>query len=175
MLHSSRRGFGVVVVTGLGLVALGASGSAGCSDTAADTTDGGGFDDAGGDAAKTDGATTDGAVVDGSGGGDGDGGLDSGDAAATCSALGGTYAKTCTTVADCTTVARGCHCGQQPVIGIAKSASATASACETLAQITCKLGCPSAAGQVAEDGNSDVDGGTIEVRCDANVCHTVVP
>jgi hypothetical protein len=163
-----------VVVTGLGVVALVASGTAGCGNTAADTTDGGGFDAAGGDAASGDGAATDGAVVDGSGGGDG-GNLDSGDAAATCSAFGGTYAKTCTIVADCTTVARGCHCGQQPVIGIAKSASAAASACEALAQSTCKLGCPSAGGQVAEDGNSDVDGGTIEVRCDANVCHTVVP
>jgi hypothetical protein len=173
-----------VVVTGLAVVALVASVMAGCGDTVASTTDGGGLDAASGDGAATDGAAsgdgaatdgaaTDGALVDGSGG-DG-GGNDSGDAAATCSALGGTYAKTCTTVADCTTVARGCHCGQQPVIGVAKSASAAASACEALAQMTCKLGCPSASGRVAEDGNSDVDGGTIEVRCDANVCHTVVP
>jgi hypothetical protein len=168
-LSSSR---GVVVVTGLVVLALVASGVAGCGDTVASTADGGGFD-AATDTTSSDGAKTDGALVDGSSG-DG-GGKDSGDAAATCSALGGTYDKTCTTAADCTTVARGCHCGQQPVLGIAKTASAAASACETLAANTCALGCPSSAGQVAEDGNSNTDGGTIEVRCDANVCHTVVP
>lgn len=107
----------------------------------------------------TDGATTDGATTDG---------------AVECKLLGGAYDKTCNTPNDCTTVARGCYCGQQPVIGVAKSASLAAAACEKQAGDDCALGCANFPGQVAEDGQSADDGGTIQVTCNANRCVTVV-
>lgn len=100
-----------------------------------------------------------------------------GDADATpgdCKLLGGTYDKTCVSPSDCTTVARGCYCGQQPVIGVAKSASVAANACETKAGSECGLGCANFPGQVAEDGKSPDDGGTLSVECTANKCTTVV-
>jgi hypothetical protein len=70
--------------------------------------------------------------------------------------------------------ARGCYCGQQPVIGVAKSAGAAAAACEKQAGENCGLGCANFPGQVAEDGKSPDDGGTLEVACTANKCVTVV-
>ena len=108
-------------------------------------------------------------ATSGEGGPSVDGGL-------TCGQLGATYdsVKACTTASDCTTVARGCYCGAQPVIGISKSASAAASACEAMAGSKCALGCPSSPGHVAEDGANDADGGAIEVLCDAKRCHTVL-
>jgi hypothetical protein len=82
--------------------------------------------------------------------------------------------KACATVADCTTVAVGCYCGAQPVIGIAKSISALATACEAESAKTCARGCANSPGQVAEDGQNADDGGTIVVKCDMAQCHTVV-
>jgi hypothetical protein len=100
----------------------------------------------------------------------------SSDGGFSCAQLGGTYdgVKACTTASDCTTVARGCYCGAQPVIGISKSASAAASACEAMAGSQCALGCPNSPGHVAEDGANDTNGGAIEVLCDAKRCHTVL-
>lgn len=95
------------------------------------------------------------------------------DSGTNCSMMNATYDKTCSTASDCTTVARGCYCGSQPVIGIARTAASTAQACEAQAA-TCGLGCPTMSGRTAEDGKSDVDGGTITVLCDSNRCHTVV-
>lgn len=118
---------------------------------------------------------------DGSGGADGaataDGGGDEGgtdvDGAAACPAYDDTN-KACITAADCTTVARGCYCGGQPVIGISKSIGAIAAACEAEAGAHCGLGCANFPGQVAEDGKNNVDGGTIAVLCDNMKCHTVL-
>jgi len=93
---------------------------------------------------------------------------------ASCPMTYTTADKACTTVADCTTVAIGCYCGAQPVIGIAKSISALATACELQSGMTCARGCANSPGQVAEDGQNAEDGGTIVVKCDANQCHTVV-
>jgi hypothetical protein len=86
----------------------------------------------------------------------------------------GSYSKSCTTVADCTTVAKGCYCGKQPIVGISSGAAKVANTCEQNNQSHCALGCANQAGQVAEDGKSTDDGGTIQVRCDTNICHTVV-
>ena len=148
---------------GLGLSVFGLTAGVlgGCvAGSSLDSGDGG--VEGGSDAASGDGATT------------GDGGL--ADSGFTCGQLGGTYdsVKACATVADCTTVARGCHCGAQPVIGIAKSSASAAQACEAQAASQCALGCANLPGQVAEDGASDVDGGTITVKCDLGKCHTVV-
>lgn len=98
------------------------------------------------------------------------------DAGFACGQLGGTYdsVKTCNTASDCTTIAKGCYCGAQPVIGIAKTSAAAAQACEANAGSHCGLGCANFPGRVAEDGNNDADGGAIEVLCDANRCHTVL-
>ena len=82
--------------------------------------------------------------------------------------------KACTVASDCATVARGCYCGQQPVIGVAQSIAARASACEQEVANTCALGCPNAPGRVAEDGKDDQDGGTIAVDCKAGACTTRV-
>jgi hypothetical protein len=112
----------------------------------------------GGDATGTDaGPTTDGGGV-------------------TCGQLGGDYssAKACTTAGDCTIIAKECYCGAQPIIGIAKTAAPAAASCETKAGSQCALGCANAPGHVAEDGNNDDDGGTIDVQCDNNRCHTVL-
>jgi hypothetical protein len=147
------------------LLVLTASAFGGCvSGSSLDTGDGG--PEGGSDGATVDGATVDGATVDGS----------TADSGFVCGNLGGSYdgQKACTTVADCTTVARGCHCGAQPVIGIAKSFAAAAQSCETKAASQCALGCPNLPGHVAEDGANDVDGGTITVLCDTGKCHTVL-
>lgn len=105
----------------------------------------------------------------GAGGGGGDGG----DGGPTCP----TYTdadKACVSVADCATVALGCYCGSQPVVGVSKTLSDLANACEADAASQCELGCVSGPGQVAEDGNNNADGGTITVKCDTGKCHTVV-
>ncbi len=114
---------------------------------------------------NADGASdTDGAATDGAAGTDG---------ALACPAYDDT-GKACSTAADCTTVARGCYCGGQPVIGISKSIGAAAAACESDAAAHCALGCANFPGQVAEDGKNTVDGGAITVLCDNMKCHTVL-
>jgi hypothetical protein len=158
-------GFGVAVATVTLAVLLGAPG---CGSTVTSSSDGGNPDAPTGDGATTDAPLTDAPLTDASGG---DGGGDSG---LTCTLLSNTYDTACGTASDCTTVARGCYCGAQPIIGIAKSAAAEAQACETKSQSQCGLGCANFPGHVAEDGNNDVDGGTIEVLCDASKCHTVL-
>jgi hypothetical protein len=123
--------------------------------------------DGGAEASTTDGSTTDGSpLTDAS----------NGDAAIACAQLGGLYenAKACQSANECTTVARGCYCGAQPVIGIAKTFATAAQACETTAASKCALGCANMPGQTAEDGKNDIDGGTIEVLCDLGKCHTVL-
>ncbi len=107
----------------------------------------------------------------------GDSGSDSADAGFACGLLGGVYdraAKSCGTVADCAMVARGCYCGSQPVVGVARIFAAAAQACEAKAASSCALGCPNFPGQVAEDGASNLDGGTIQVLCDVGQCRTVL-
>jgi hypothetical protein len=154
------------------LLVLAASAFGGCvSGSSLDSGDGG--LDGGSDGATVDGAS-DGATVDG--GSDGAMVDASADSGFVCGSLGGSYdgQKACTTVADCTTVARGCHCGAQPIIGIAKSFSTVAEECETKAASQCALGCANFPGHVAEVGANDVDGGTITVLCDAGKCHTVL-
>ncbi len=139
--------------------------AAGCSAGIAAPGDGGLGD---GSSPNGDGGLTDGFVVEGSTGSD---------SGLACGQLGGgDYAnsKACTTANDCTTVARGCYCGAQPVIGIAKSFATAAQACEAKAGSECGLGCPNAPGHTAEDGKNDVDGGAIEVLCDVGKCHTVL-
>ena len=96
------------------------------------------------------------------------------DSGGSCTLMGSTYDKTCATVSDCTTVARGCYCGAQPIVGVAKSAAAAAQACESQAGAMCALCCANFPGRTAEDGKNDVDGGTVQVLCDGNRCHTVV-
>lgn len=71
----------------------------------------------------------------------------------------------CASDSDCTTVARGCYCGQQPVNGVSRTYAAAVARCEDEARMHCALGCPIALGQVAQDGRSVTDGGTIAVRC----------
>jgi hypothetical protein len=82
--------------------------------------------------------------------------------------------KACTTADDCATVARGCYCGPQPVLGIAKALAAKAATCEADAAAHCALGCANMPGQVAEDGKGNQDGGTIGVVCDQGECKTVL-
>ena len=112
---------------------------------------------------------------DGSTPADGASSVDAG--AFTCAITGGTYTdatKTCTAVADCGMVARGCYCGSQPVVGVNKAYLAAAQACETKAGMACPLGCVSGPGQVAEDGKLPGDGGVIVVKCALGKCLTVV-
>ena len=159
-------GLSIAGVTALCLV--GSAASTGCSaGSFAEDGDGGeggigpGQDGAPSDAPFSDSAPTDGPTSD---------------SGFTCAKLGGNYdsLKTCNSVADCTTIARQCYCGSQPIIGIAKSALATANACEQMAGSQCALGCANFPGHQAEDGASDEDGGTIDVLCDNNRCHTVL-
>jgi hypothetical protein len=65
---------------------------------------------------------------------------------------------------DCTIVYDGCYCGARPAVGIAKTFSTAAAACETKAASTCALGCANFPGTRAQDGKT-TDGGTIGVRC----------
>lgn len=84
---------------------------------------------------------------------------------------------TCSTDADCTTVAVGCHCGAQPVNGVARMYATAAQSCETAASNTCALGCPTEPRRVAQDGKkADIDA-TIPVRCDSSIatCKTYLP
>jgi hypothetical protein len=156
---------------GVALLGLAAGAFGGCvAGSSLDSGDGG--VEAGSDAASSDGASSaDGATNDAA---SSDGGAT--DSGLACGQLGGNYesAKACSTAADCTTVARGCYCGAQPVIGIAKSSAAVAQACESKAANQCALGCASFPGQVAEDGANNGDGGTIIVKCDLSKCHTVL-
>ena len=143
--------------------------SAGCSGGSLPLDDGDGGEGGsesgpGSDAAPSDApSASDAAPTDGGGG-------------LTCGQLGGDYAnaKACATVADCTTIAKGCYCGAQPIIGIAKTEASAAAACEMKAGSQCALGCANFPGHTAEDGNNDADGGTIDVLCDNNRCHTVL-
>jgi hypothetical protein len=175
-----------VAAVGLSLFVVSVAAFAGCVSSGASDSSGTGADAAtslGPDAATTDAATSDGAATSDAATSDAatSDGAATGDGAATdsgfvCGAAGGTYdgQKACVTVADCTTVARGCHCGSQPVLGIAKSAAVAAEACEAQVAGACPLHCPVMPGHVAEDGVSDRDGGTITVLCDLGKCHTVL-
>jgi len=84
----------------------------------------------------------------------------------------------CTSDADCTTVARGCYCGAQPVDGVATKYAAQAQACEQMAAQQCALGCANAPGQTAQDGITTTSG-TIAVHCvpqgQVSLCQTYVP
>ena len=142
--------------------------AAGCGSTA--SAPGGTSGDASADGARDDASTNDAAVADAS--------TSDGSTAAdgsACVLMGGIYDKTCATAADCLMVARGCYCGAQPVIGVAKSAQSAAQACESEAQMKCALGCANAPGHVGEDGQNDEGTGrNLGVLCDANKCHTVL-
>ena len=146
----------------------------GCGSFEGVTPDGG-LGDASPDGAAVDAAkeaaSTDGSA-DASDGGDGGDGGDSGEGVV-CQLTGGTYDRTCVVPADCGMVARGCHCGAQPVIGVSKSVLAAAQACETAAANDCALGCAMMPGQVADDGKKD-DVGTIKVVCESSMCRTIV-
>ena len=97
------------------------------------------------------------------------------DSGGSCTLMGSTYDKTCATASDCTTVARGCYCGAQPIIGVAKTAQPAAQTCESQAEKSCALGCANAPGHVGEDGQNDEGTGrNLEVLCDAGKCHTAL-
>jgi hypothetical protein len=66
---------------------------------------------------------------------------------------------------DCAIVAKGCYCGQQLEYGVATKYMPSQSACETAAADHCALGCANFPGHVAQDGRSDLDGGTVAVHC----------
>ena len=173
--HSGMRSslaFGVSV-GGVTLVALALAVAAGCSGGSYPGGGDGGGDEggAGFDASPSD-APSGGDATSSEGGKNTDGG----GGGVTCGPLGGDYtnAKACTTAADCTTIAKQCYCGAQPIIGITKLAAPAAASCEMKAGSQCALGCANAPGHVAEDGNNDDDGGTIGVLCDSNRCHTVL-
>jgi hypothetical protein len=90
---------------------------------------------------------------------------------------------TCTRDSDCATVAVGCYCGLQPVIGVAVTYAATAATCQAAAADACTLGCTTMPGQSAQDGNPIPQGQTASVRCDlqgamtgtTGICTTFVP
>ena len=99
-------------------------------------------------------------------GGAADGGSDVGaDVALTCP-LPPIDTSACVSDVDCTTAARGCYCGQQPVVGVSLGYADAVRRCEAEAAGRCALGCPVALGQVAQDGQSPGDGGAIAVRCE---------
>jgi hypothetical protein len=125
--------------------------------------------DASTDGARADGSTSDAALADSSTG------TDSATDGGACVLMGGVYDKTCVTAADCLMVARGCFCGAQPIIGVAKSAQPAAQACESQAEKSCALGCANAPGHVGEDGQNDEGTGrNLEVLCDLGKCHTAL-
>lgn len=141
----------VFVSSAVGLLILFAPG---CGSSTSTSSEGGVAD-----ASSEDGTTNDAAADTGDG----------------CVLMGGTYDKTCTTAADCLMVSRGCFCGAQPIIGVAKSAQPAAQTCEHEAEKKCALGCANAPGHVGEDGQNDEGTGrNLEVRCDDNKCHTVL-
>lgn len=99
------------------------------------------------------------------------------DAGFTCGPFGGRYTdaqKSCAQASDCAMLRVLCYCGFVPIIGISKANLAEAERCEDRAQLSCGS-CPRSLNWVAEDGRNNVDGGTIEVRCDLGKCHTVIP
>lgn len=113
------------------------------------------------------------------GGCEGDAGIDVPDDAPACP-LSEPSIDSCTTDSECRALARGCFCGQQPVVGVATRWFASAVLCEDRAIRMCALGCPVSPGQVAQDGRSPADGGAIVVRCDRSDggvgrCRTSVP
>jgi hypothetical protein len=142
--------------------------AAGCGSTA--SAPAGTSADASADGARDDASPNDAAVADA----DASDGSTAADGSA-CVLMGGIYDKTCATAADCLMVARGCYCGAQPIIGVAKSAQMAAQACESEAQTKCALGCANAPGHVGEDGQNDEGTGrNLEVLCDAGKCHTAL-
>jgi len=82
--------------------------------------------------------------------------------------------KACVVEGDCTTVGVGCHCGPEPVLGVAKRVAAAAATCEATRADECVLKCSRGPGREAEDGNVEGDGGTIVVTCDSGRCRTIV-
>jgi hypothetical protein len=140
----------------------------------ASASDGAVFDGPTGDSATPDSATSDGGVPDGTVPDGGDSGP-AGDAASTHDASpdGATFSCTappsdlaaCAAASDCAIVGVGCGCGQQLEYGVATKYLAAQAACETAAASHCALGCANFPGHRAQDGRSDVDGGTIAVRC----------
>ncbi len=149
-----------------------------CLSTPGVSADAGAGDGALGDGSTDSSAFTDGGIIDTGASVDGSAIDAGGDAGLACGILGGTYTdahKVCASVADCAMIARGCFCGAQPIIGIAKEFVAAAEACETKVGKSCPLGCANFPGHVAEDGKNDIDGGSIKVLCDLGKCHTVLP
>lgn len=72
----------------------------------------------------------------------------------------------CTTDTDCTTLARGCYCGAQPVDGVLRRYAEAAGVCEARNSMNCALGCAVFPGQQAQDGRTVTDGGVVAVRCE---------
>lgn len=109
---------------------------------------------------------------------EGDAGVDAPGDAPACP-LSEPSIDSCGADSDCGSIARGCFCGQQPVVGVATSWYAAALLCEDQARRACALGCPVSPGQVAQDGRSPGDGGAIAVRCDradgGGRCRSYVP
>ena len=87
---------------------------------------------------------------------------------------------TCSTNADCATVAVGCYCGAQPVNGVAHRYATTAKGCEETAATTCALSCPNEPGLVTQDGLKAAAGARVAARCDhtsgaTGICKSYVP
>jgi hypothetical protein len=87
---------------------------------------------------------------------------------------------TCSIDADCATVAIGCYCDTQPVIGVARRYATTAQTCEDAAASSCALGCANQPGVVAQDGTKADSAATIAARCDhstsmTGICRSYVP
>src|SRR5579872_6340531 len=86
----------------------------------------------------------------------------------------------CATTNDCGIVSAGCYCGQQLEYGVASKYLSAKAACESAAARSCGRGCANFPGHVAQDGRSDLDGGTIAVHCvsvdgGALECRTFLP
>jgi hypothetical protein len=109
------------------------------------------------DAASTDGGASDGGSIDAPW-------TDS--ATFSCAAPPSDLAS-CATTNDCGIAAKGCYCGQELEYGVATKYLAAQAACEQAAASGCALGCANFPGHMAQDGHSDIDGGTISVRCAA--------
>ena len=85
----------------------------------------------------------------------------------------------CSVDSDCTTVALGCHCGAQPVNGVARKYAQTAHGCEETAATTCALGCATQPGLMTQDGGKADLGTVLAARCDhttaTSFCKSYVP
>lgn len=66
---------------------------------------------------------------------------------------------------ECTSIARGCYCGDQPVEGVNRRYAEAAGVCEARSRMLCAVGCAMSLNQRTEDGRTVADGGVIDVRC----------